>query len=511
MAADKAKSAKYSDEEEDVEDLFDDASDTKAEDEDDAEDLYDPKEAFPVDSDRGDVKVGSAPQKRKKKSCDYQKPKRIVHKDSIPLAANVCQLCGGRLAPGRDQTQTTITLVHHSMAHLDFRPFQCSECNFMAARRQSITLHRKKQHNQEGSHIDHRTAIYYAKLKLMSMTNFPLQMKDIERYVDNQLARFNESLSIHLDEEREVEKNQCQLCGKKITLQKDPCINTICIMQHSMIHIDHKPFKCPQCGMASRAKDEIRKHQLRQHKQAEEVVDDRTTLYFSDLINMAKSNFPLQTEELEVRIEFVKSKLREFGPIKDKPDLPEKPPQRQRGSTSRPRPVAAISTPDVAEPPVKRRRSQRARKNNDSLQDFYKEFGLDDVSPIKEPEAPRPSPSRAAKAVPPPDKPAEPSPMDLLNMINEDFKASPVKRRSPKKEKLAAQTTPPGPSRNGATTKTATTSPAKDRASIDAIDRLKRMLEATEDNVPFQDDQQEQVDVLMQLFGQPQASSEADE
>ncbi|CAJ0565308.1 unnamed protein product, partial [Mesorhabditis spiculigera] len=423
--------------EEDIEALFGDAID-------EGEQEEDSKAAFPVDGDKLARKGGEAdadqkliaagtPARKARKILKSQTPKGVVNKEDIPLEMNVCQQCGIRIAKGRNQAQNTLFLVQHSMAHLDVRPYQCSICDFVAARHKLITLHRKRQHEGEGSHIDHRTPVYYAKLKLMVMTNFPLQMNETERHVSNQLSQFSDSLSIHMDVEREVEKNQCQLCGKKITLQKDPCINTICIMQHSMIHIDHKPFSCPQCGITSRAKDEVRKHQIRVHGEAEEVVDGRSEVYFKDLLDMSKANFPLQIEELE-----------------------------------------------------------RSR-NNDALKEFYKEFGLEDVSPIKSPPAST-SRARATPSVSPeesfPHK--ESNPMDLLLA---DLHESAKKADSANK-----------PSRSGQSA--ADTS----AASIEAINRLKRMLEDTEDGHQAPgDEQQEHVDDLMALFGHRPASNDTAE
>ncbi|CAJ0569451.1 unnamed protein product, partial [Mesorhabditis spiculigera] len=366
----------YGSDEEDAEALFDDFTDAKS------EVKTDSKNTSIVDgqvkkNENGDEKaqdvVPTPVRPAKPKKVYHPKKPANEQKEGIPLETMVCQLCGKRLSHKRTGHDIVYALIQHSVSHIDIKPFQCSECDFTAHRSVSIPLHRRAQHNGVGSVIDNRTNVYFAKLKLQAMRNFPLQMHEVEKYMDAQMARFNDGLSIHLDEEREVEKNQCQLCGKKITLQKDPCINTICIMQHSMTHIDHRPFRCPQCNVDNRAKDEIRKHQVRMHGHAEEVIDGRTEEYFTDLINMARTNFPLQVDELETRIEFVKSKLREFGPIKAKADRPYK------ASDKTPADKTAQKTEDSASP-VKRRRSQRPRNDN-ALQAFYREFGLGDISP----------------------------------------------------------------------------------------------------------------------------------
>ncbi|CAJ0586129.1 unnamed protein product, partial [Mesorhabditis spiculigera] len=74
-------------------------------------------------------------------------------------------------------------LAQHSVAHLAFRPWKCSVCDFTMARKGDLHKHLNEQHQGNGWVIDNRTAEYYDALKALTQTNFPGRAKAIAKHI----------------------------------------------------------------------------------------------------------------------------------------------------------------------------------------------------------------------------------------------------------------------------------------------------------------------------------------
>ncbi|CAJ0586185.1 unnamed protein product, partial [Mesorhabditis spiculigera] len=77
-------------------------------------------------------------------------------------------------------------LAQHSVAHLSFRPWKCSVCDFTMTRKGPLKQHLNEQHQGNGRIIDNRTAEYYDALKAKAQANFPGRAKAIAKHIGGQ-------------------------------------------------------------------------------------------------------------------------------------------------------------------------------------------------------------------------------------------------------------------------------------------------------------------------------------
>ncbi|CAJ0569554.1 unnamed protein product, partial [Mesorhabditis spiculigera] len=180
-------------------------------------------------------------------------------------------------------------LAQHSVAHLSFRPWNCSVCTYATKLKGNLQKHLNEQHQGNGRVIDNRSAEYYDALEAKTKANFPHRAKAITKYIGGQ----KEALGFQDASDNDGNPRG----GRKISVCME-CKNSIIstrtwlLAQHSVVHLSFRPWKCSVCACNMTRKSELQRHLHEQHQGNGRIIDNRTAEYYDALEAKTKANFP---------------------------------------------------------------------------------------------------------------------------------------------------------------------------------------------------------------------------
>ncbi|CAJ0569557.1 unnamed protein product, partial [Mesorhabditis spiculigera] len=256
-------------------------------------------------------------------------------------------------------------LAEHSVAHLSFRPWQCSVCTFTAKLKSVVKHHLKTQHQGNGRIIDSRTAEYYDALEAKTKANFPGHSSAIAKSIGRRKEALGcQDASDHEDDnpldDRKI--SLCKECRHSIVLT-----HTGHLAQHSSTHLTFRPWKCSVCACTTTQKGSLQRHLNEQHQGNGRVIDNRTAEYYDALKAKAQANFPSRAKAIAKHIGGQRHVSGIQGGVDNEDDTPEdNPPIVRRPAPGNKSSVPQGVVPDAVPPRSKEKSTHRTMADTQS-------------------------------------------------------------------------------------------------------------------------------------------------
>ncbi|XP_037938827.1 zinc finger protein 616-like [Teleopsis dalmanni] len=188
-------------------------------------------------------------------------------------------------------------LINHRRLHTGYRPYQCDECILTFTTKDRLVRHKNIDHIQDVSNKSDKRIFTCSICKITKSSKFLIKLHKHQEHAENMRKKCSVQVPLTQDEDSVTLTNSkyCDTCHQVFATEVE-------LLTHQEGHLISKIFKCKECKKAFSRKSDLLYHQLRSHKNAEDLMKKTMESNETDNMNSEEEEKPLKERIQEMKV-----------------------------------------------------------------------------------------------------------------------------------------------------------------------------------------------------------------